>query len=218
MTSHSEHGGYIRGLAELVANKGPVDTAAARDALVNNTNHLLDECTQVRGSVTLKAGQYFGDEDNIGGIDAFAPPFRFYAVRMPLQIRRDGRSVAIVPHLRASVSAGTLTIRVFLSLNPGSRRATVNVPPVGDDCAEVTTTSTTAVDLVPSPIWLPSSAYDVFRDARPPRPVGVSYPSLDAAGRPSSFVAPVAWLHVRWKISTAAGPKLYGISWREFIE
>ena len=56
MAARSEHSGYIRGLAARVTSKGPVSAAASRDALVNNANHLADECAQTRGAMMLPSG------------------------------------------------------------------------------------------------------------------------------------------------------------------
>jgi hypothetical protein len=218
MTSHTEHGGYIRGLsAALIVDKGPIDAGACRDGLVNNPTHLLDECTQVRVSTTLKAGAFYGDLANLADVDTFGSPFGLYPMRLPIQIRSDGRSVLIVPHLRAAVSAGTLTIRVFLSFAPGTTRSSIGVPAVGASCSEVTTTNTTGADLAPDPIYLTAADYDAERDARADRRVGLAYPSLTGAGGPGIAFAPVAYLHLRWKISTAATPKLFGLSAREYI-
>jgi hypothetical protein len=219
MTSHSEHGGYIRGLAaSLIVDKGPADTGACRDALVNNPNHLLDECTQVRASITLKAGGFYtgSETGGVAAVDTFEPPFGLYPLRIPLQIRSDGRSVLIVPHLRASVSAGTLTIRVFLSFDPGTTRSSVGVPAVGSTCAEVTTTSTTGADLAPTPIYLPIADYEAARDARPSGRVGMAYPSLTGIGGPGISFAPIVYMHLRWK-SSSGDPRLYGLSAREYI-
>lgn len=216
MTSHSEHGACIRGIsAESIVGTGPADTAAARDGLVNNLNHLLDECTQHRASIAPRAGEYFTSD--VFDLDTFDTFFGLYPLRMPLQIREDGRSVLVVPKLRAAVSAGTLTLRCFLSLDARAPFGILPAPPVGDECSEVSTSSTSAVDLTPDPIFIPSAVYESARAARADRRVGLAYPSLTGSGGPGLAWVPIAYLHVQLAISASATPKLFGLSAREYI-
>jgi hypothetical protein len=212
MTARSEHGAYIRGLGARAVNKAPVDVAVCRDALVNNANHLGDVGTEVRVSITHEVGAYYVQQDS--GASDFQQPFGLYPIRIPLQILPSGDSVLLVPHLRAGTSAGTLTIRLFLSLIEGTSRTAISVPDVGDSCSEVTTSSA-ASDLTPDPIFISRDTYAEARGSRPRD--GVAYLSLLGDLTPGTAYAPVAFLHMRWKVSTSADIKLYGLSAREFI-
>lgn len=204
MTSRSEHGKYIRSLATIVVAKGPVDTGVCRDALVNNVNHLADVCTQHRVSLVYPAGAYL-ETTHAANSSEWVRPFGLMPILIPLQRRPDGNSVNLVTTISVSISSDTLTVRLLLSSSDAIR----SPPPAGDECAEVTTTSTTAVVLEPAPI----------KKVQPPRgpfsggAYGIRRDSLRADGSLGDALTPALYLHMFWKSNGAGATtaRLYGL-------
>lgn len=218
MTSRSEHTGYIRGPAGFITTDGPADAGALRDGLINNVNHLLDECTQVRAAITLAAGSYYEQnptDTSVYGMFDQLPPIVF-----PIMIHPSGDSTVIVPHMRASISAaGTasfalrLTFREAVTFGPSTVSAVSNI--VG-----VTTTSTTATDLTLSPLYISRGVIDAhIADAGGSLSSSLSsFASTNGDG--SSEVGKMLMVQLEvWAKSSSAQryPRLHGLYLREFI-
>jgi hypothetical protein len=214
MTVRSEHEGYIRGLSTITgASYGPVDASAARDAIINNTNHLVSECTQTRIAITRKAGAYYEQSapstttyQLIDKLDPFAFPMNF-------------STVVLVPHIKVSISAaGTASFRMRLTFYGDE-----SLPSVGDaapNVADFTTTSTTAVDANPGKVWISYASIQArgFDPNTGTYPWMPAFASLDGSGNVSTKRVLWAQLEVWAKSSVDTSlPRVHGLYAREYI-
>jgi hypothetical protein len=160
MSTTSEHGGYIRGFIATAAGEldeaKPVDTAAVRDGLINNLNHLQDS----EGQVLINFLRPFGSYDVTSPADTLN--FRRIESLPPMQItprlRHDGESLRLVVELRASISAaGTAEFRVFLRVPIVGVSGTAPPPDPSlgfVNVADASTTSTTGADISFAPLYI----------------------------------------------------------------
>lgn len=211
MAGRSEHSRYVRGLATQIAADRFADTAILRDAIVNNTNHVLDQ----RGNVLVMSSSRTWTSPEAQDASQWHLLFGLQPQRFPITILSSGRSALIVPRIRgyASGGAGTASFRVRLCRLGGG-----GVPVVSDSCSEVSTTSTTGADLDPDPIFLTREEVEApgfFGAAQIER----SFPSLDGGGDAATVRVAMAQIEVWGAITAGAAlaPVLAGISAREFI-
>lgn len=146
----SEHGGVIRGLAgEMDTGGDALDTAAARDGVVNNVLHLLDQ----RGSVVVCFAAIAATDVQLAsaptGELAIIPGCDWPILDLPLR-HGDGESFRVVVKFRAAISAaGTATYRLALRRADADTRLLPPDPAVTPSpfVADLTTTSTAGADL-----------------------------------------------------------------------
>jgi hypothetical protein len=214
MAIRSEHNAYIRGLSSVTGSDyGPVDASASRDALVNNTNHLVSECTQTRVALVMKAGSYY--EQASPSTTAYQLIDKLDPIPFPMNFS----TVILIPHIKVSISAaGTASFRMRLTFYGDE-----SLPSVGDSApnvADFTTTSTTAVDVNPGKVWISYASIQ----ARGRDPDTGTYPwmpalnSLDGSGNLSSKRSLWAQLEVWAKSSVGTSkPRVHGLYAREYI-
>lgn len=215
MTSHSEHGAYIRGYsdAELYADSF-ASASATRDAVVNNLVHLYDESTQALGAYVLEAGataKLASPSTARYRLIDDLPPMKF-----PLRVHpTTGNSMIVVPWLRGYTdAAGTASFRIALRFHnwPDAE------PILGVSVCSGSTTSTTATDITLSPakIYIPAAVIARLRTIAdsPYRTLD----SLQGDGSLGGGTFLLAKIGV-WAMSSAGGshPTITGLSWREFM-
>lgn len=160
MSSHSEHGTYVRFDPSRLGSSHPADTAHLRNGVVNNLNHLLDEDAQVLASLSLPFGSYYTlsapSTSVFKRLDDLPP------LEVPLRLSPDGGTLKIVTQLRAYASAaGTITFRIRLSLRGSGPVTSLSLlppdPAIDWAVAQVTTASTTPADLAPAVLQITSA-------------------------------------------------------------
>lgn len=210
-SSTSEHGGFIRGQAdEIDAASAPIDVAMARNGLVNNLQHIVDQSGQFLVCMAPTTGEY---------LEQSAPSTTTMALvggaewHFPLRVRPgDESSFRVVVYMRAYISAaGTATFRLALR----ARDAVLyTVPPDPASfsttwVAEVSTTSTTGADLTCT-LYVPASMVG----ARFP---WTSWESEDGGGDPVQAYGLEASLQVWAKSSNGASlPRIMSLTAREY--
>lgn len=220
MTSHSEHGFYVRGVTQRLVAGEFVDTGAARE-VVNNLQHLYDESTRHVVNIVRPVGQYIEQSDpsatEYRRVDGL-PPLVFPITMFP------DTSATIVVRMIGYVSSGaaTCTWRLRLSLHGDVVGAAPIIDASRPDTAEIGTSSTSPTALTAA-LRLYGWAERVHRGASDPRryPGGVglrSWPSLDGNGDLSSSDMLMAQLEV-WAISTqtASKPRISALMAREYV-
>lgn len=222
MTSHSEHGYYVRGVAQRLVEHEFVDTGACRDGVVNNLQHLYDESTRHPVNIVRPAGGYLEQSDpstteyrRVDGLPA--APFPLSMV--------PGKSALIIVRLVGYVSSGvaTCTWRIRLSLHGEVIGAAPIIDASRPDTAQVTTSSTSATVLTAS-LYLTEEQIrrqiSLGRDRSTYRyGIGMrSWPSLDGSGDLASSDMLLAQLDV-WAITTQAAskPRIAAFMAREYV-
>lgn len=217
MTFRAEHQGYIRGISGFAAaTSHPTDSSALRDGLINNTNHLIDECGQTRVAITLPPGTYF--EQASPSTEQFQLVDRLPVLGFPAILRTIVASPVYAVHLRASISAaGTATFRIKLGFF-GDDTVSPVIGATVRNVATVTTTSTSGADLAPTAIHIPRALIDA-RAGEPTNPYawmpGIS--SLDANGALAYGRSMWLQLEVWAKTSVVTSkPRVHGLYAREY--
>lgn len=155
MTQTSLWGGRIKFAGSNYDDDEAFDTAVAR-MLVNNANHLADECAQVRIAFPPTDGPN-------GGISRDLPDGKIHEViswPLPLAVRDDGNGYVLRCRLHARISQGADTIAYGVRVGPTGLAIFGDIG--GDDSYAMvfTTSSTTSAWLTPTgntEIYIPRS-------------------------------------------------------------
>lgn len=204
----SEYSGYIRGYDSFLTDRDGFDTGAARDWLVNNSDHLLDEHTQVR--VHWVKGK---NQDPMTSQANSTSAYQLVGVfgPFPLTLISGGTPAELVVRLAGRASAaGTVTWRVQFapwgqpSVAPGGTSTS-------DAVTEVSTTGTSYAWRDPSPqVMQVGSAF-----AELARATVASY-ATSTEPRDAEWIFAQAEI---WALTSDAGvtPQLAGLYIREFV-
>lgn len=204
MAHSSEHGGIIRSMVSLGSTE-PMDSAGSRDGVINGLNHISDQ-----------HGQCLVNRAPTSAIALASPSTTAFGRmidcrRLSLRVAPCGASYLIVPYLRASISAaGTATFRVAVVLPGGEDDVPLLTYPTMQK--QVTTTSTTAVDVTVDPMYIQAPA--VFG----PRGLGFyTDPSLDGSGDAARARTLTASIQV-WALTSliTSVPTIHAFSCREY--
>jgi hypothetical protein len=211
VTSHSEHGKFVRGYAATVLDEiGPVSTGASRDGVVNNVRHLIDEAPQVFVNFALASGEY--RELSTPDTAVYRPIELLPFFEFPLPLKpNSGDSILVVPYLRVSLSGnGDVTFRVVLRLRSSSFGAPY-VDGTTKNISEFNVTASAAAYVAPDPVYLPASMIS--------GPSRISeLPSLKGDGTSGEGAFLFASLSI-WAISDSPSilPRVHGVYARGYI-
>lgn len=213
----SEHGGFIRGFAATELKPTfPLDTAAVRDGVINNLDHLCDCDGQMLVNVARvsAAWEYPIEAPTAAyGRMSTVPVFA-----VPLRIRNDGASQYIVVQMRCSISsAGTADFRLVMRPYNVAPRAVPPDPALGVSwAADASTTSTTGADLDFDPLFYSRELIGGVSGVglSPVQEVG----GIDGSGslRAASVLVASLELWAKSSIKTAL-PRVHSVMVREFI-
>jgi hypothetical protein len=214
MASHSEHAGFIRGLGStLLVDGGPMDTGAARDAIVSNLQHLHDEHAQQLAAMAWPAGSYA----ELGGGEAPSVYLRnsLLDCRFPLHVREDtGDSFLVVPYLWVDLIDAASDMDVILWLTLGGPPASPPVYVASDPSMRQFTISSGAAHAEePDPLYIPAAR---VRAAYPDRwPTHTSSRSDGSLGAAETLAATLS-VWAKWTVTDAAAA-VYVLNLREYV-